>query len=950
MLDMTLFGIPIIVVVAIVVVVVAIIAFLLYTFHVKQKVGRYSEDFAKAIGEFNSLCNPMRPMTNPEWEQFELAHSLDFEHANKVAGSKFIAWAVKDVANANTLVEIQNNHQAYIDAAKNSHDFIGYVNQYLESAVQAQRKLFDGKHYWAKSEADVFLNEYKPVFDAVQYCIDNNLNQYLANAQETVNLNSFVKTFEQQRTTHNNAFVKAELARCSEFFDNVLAYPLDPQQRNAIVNGEDNCLVVSSAGSGKTSTIQGKVRYLIDMCNVDPNDILLITYTRKAAGELRERIGYSGLTSSTFHGLAYNIISQVDKAPSIATADFSLNLFYELLKNHMFVEAITYYLINLISRVKDPDQYLSEREYLADRRKYGAQAYFPDMDGRIIFTHSEEERKICHFLSTHSVRFRYEERYEFDTATSAFRQYKPDFTIYYTVNGMPRKLYLEHYAVGKSGMVPKWFGEAQGKTWQEADRRYKEGISWKRQTHKQHGTALIETNSAMFSNGTWKQQLTALLNAYGVPIVEKSAEQVYKEIVQRDKHKEQVVLELIMSFINLLKANCKKLEDVANQARQFNDGRNLFIMEKMVQPFFTAYQSELNKRGEIDFTDAILKATEYCNNGKYALKYKNIIVDEFQDISFDRYRFLMSLRSQSPLGKIFAVGDDWQSIYRFSGSDMGLFADFSKYFGFTSMCRIESTYRFAQPAIDISSTFIQKNASQVKKNVKSPKKEALTTIKFEGYGEDKDLAESVAAKINAIPLDKSVYILARYAFDFTIFKNAGFNYREHDRNIEITIGNRKIRCLTVHQAKGLEADYVFLLKCDCDIYGFPSLISDDPVLEYLLSQQEESVDFAEERRVFYVAITRAKTNTTIYYRRSRPSIFVDEISNELEEDTHKRCPSCGFGNMKILKQGWAKSGKYYVSLGCTNAGGGCTFFHTVFYDQQPPQQTVERLILNPLKK
>ena len=131
MLDVTLFGIPIIVVIAVVVVVVAMIAFILYTFHVKHKVGRYSDDFAKAIGEFNSLCNPMRPMSNPEWEQFESAHSLDFEHANIVAGSKFIAWAVKDVANANTLVEIQNNHQETKGAkavAAHCHCFGGYNN------------------------------------------------------------------------------------------------------------------------------------------------------------------------------------------------------------------------------------------------------------------------------------------------------------------------------------------------------------------------------------------------------------------------------------------------------------------------------------------------------------------------------------------------------------------------------------------------------------------------------------------------------------------------------------------------------------------------------------------------------------------------------------------------------------------------------------------------------
>ena len=938
-------GIPIWAWMMAVAVIAAIIVFAVYAFRVKKRLAGFSEDFAKAIDEFHSLCNPGRPMSDAEWETYAASHTADFEHAQEATDSKFVALVVKDLANAHELVNIQENHQALMADAKTKNDYIVDVNYYITPAIQSQRSLFDGKHYLAKSEADAFVAHQKPLTDSVQYCIDNHIKEYLTQPQEAVQFNQFIKQIEQHRTTHNKAFVKAELQRCSEFFDNVLAYPLDPQQRTAIVNGEDNCLVVSSAGSGKTSTIQGKVRYLIDMCHIDPDDILLITYTRKAAGELRERIGYSGLTSSTFHGLAYNIISQVDKAPTIAETDFALNLFYEKIKEHKFIEAITYYLVNLLSRIKDPDKYVSEREYLADRRKYGTQAYFPDMDGKIIFTRSEEERKICHFLSTHSVNFRYEERYEFDTATTQFRQYKPDFTIYYQVNGAWRKLYLEHYAIGKSGGVPKWFGQGKGETWAQADKKYKEGIMWKRKTHRENGTALIETTSAMFSDGSWQQQLTAQLSAYGVPIVEKPAEQVYQEIVQRDKHKEKVVLELVMSFINLLKANCKTIEQVADTARKVNDGRNLFIIENMVKPFYEAYQAALAKRGEMDFTDAILQATDMCNSGQYLLKYKYIIVDEFQDISFDRYRFLMSLRSQTPLGKIFAVGDDWQSIYRFSGSDMGLFSDFAKYFGFTTLCKIESTYRFAQPAIGISSAFIQKNKSQVKKNVKSPKKDMTTTVMFEGYSEDNDLAETVANKIRAIPIDKSVYILSRYAFDFTIFRNAGYGYREVDRNIDVTIDNRKVRCLTVHQAKGLEADYVFLLKCDSDIYGFPSMISDDPVLEYLLSQQEESVEFAEERRVFYVAITRAKINTTIFYRRSRPSVFVDEIIDDMEQDGFKKCPNCGYGHMKILKQGWAKTGKYFVSLGCTNAGGGYTFFHTVFYDRQPPQETVNKLIL-----
>ena len=723
---------------------IAVIAIAICVLVVKKRVTAYSADFSRAIDEFDDLCDPGKPALDHEWEQYASVHLLDFEHAAQVMDKKWVALVVKDLSRARRLVDIQNNHGVYLSEVQIKRSNINIVGRQMETVLRAQSLLFDGKHYVANSAANAFLETYKEVIDAVRYCIDNDLCKYIAQSRQVLEFYNFISRIELNRENHNKRFMTEELCRCSAFFDDILSYPLDAQQRKAIINGEDNCLVVSSAGSGKTSTIQGKVRYLIDMCAVDPNDILLITYTRKAAEELRKRIGYVGLVSSTFHGLAYSIISQVDKAPSIVSADFSLNLFYDLLKRHDFVKAISHYLVNLMSCVKDPEKYTSEREYLADRRKYGIQAYFPDMDGKIIFTKSEQERKICHFLSIHSVRFRYEERYEFDTATTSYRQYKPDFTIYYTVNGVTRKLYLEHYALGQNGMVPKWFGAPKGLTWLEADIKYKESISWKRQTHHRNGTQLIETTSAMFSDGTWRQQLTSMLSACGVTLIEKSAEQVYQEIVSRDRHKEHVVLEIIMSFINLLKANCKKMVDIMAVARKNNDNRDLYIMENLVKPFFDAYQSALAQKGEIDFTDAILLATDYCNDGVCPVKYKYIIVDEFQDISFDRYRFLMSLRNKSPLGKIFAVGDDWQSIYRFSGSDMGLFTDFPKHFGFTAMCKIESTYRFAQPAIGISSAFIQKNSNQVKKDVKSSNNDRTTTVGFRGYCEDEDLVRSVA--------------------------------------------------------------------------------------------------------------------------------------------------------------------------------------------------------------
>ena len=941
------YGISIYALVAAGAAILAVIAFAIYIFLLKRRVAVYSQEFDTAIDEFNAGCNPGHPMTDEAWGQYRSSHDDDFEHARNVASSKIIAFWVKDISNANKLVDIDDNHQTYMDDASKKHDKIVFFEENIDFAIKCKVRLFDEKHYIAHSEADQFSDSVEETLNAAKFCINNNLKQYLEHKTECTYFIDIMDHLENNRKVHNDIFVKSELKRCCSFFDHVLMYPLDPQQREAIVVGEDNCLVVSSAGSGKTSTINGKVRYLIEQCNVDPSDILLITYTRKAAEELRNRIGCSELQAFTFHGFAHKIISEVDVKPTFCEKSLTVNLFDTLLQNKDFIEAVTYYLVNLLSRIKDPDKYVSEREYIADRRKYGIVAYFPDMDGNRIFTKSEEERKICHFLSTHNIRFRYEQPYEYNMADNEHRQYKPDFSIYYNVNGEDRRIYLEHFGIDKNGNVPKWFGENSGKPWAETNRDYNWGITWKRRTHKNKGTVLIETTSAMFKDGSWQDRLLSQLEEHNVPIEERPAEEIYKELVQNDGNRSRTVLDLITAFTSLLKANCKSISDMINKAMELKDDRSMFIIEKMIQPYFDLYQKTLKERGEMDFTDAILKATDFCDNGAFTSRFKYIIVDEFQDISYDRYKFLLSLRSRSPLGKVFAVGDDWQSIYRFSGSDLGLFSDFENYFGFTERCKIEKTYRFAQPTIRVSSDFIQKNKSQVKKDVKPFNPKSKTSIYFESYSDNSILAEKVASKINSIPKDESIYILSRYSFDFTNVFSGKYPITQNDKIAEVTIGQRKVKCLTVHKSKGLEADHIILLKCNSDVYGFPSMITDDPVLEYLLSQNEESIEYAEERRLFYVAITRAKLDTTIYYRKDNPSVFVDEIIKTIEDDKLKKCPCCGYGHLKVVKQDRAVNGSYYVTIACTNNLGGCKYLVNKFFDTEPDEEDIRNLIEKP---
>lgn len=250
-------------------------------------------------------------------------------------------------------------------------------------------------------------------------------------------------------------------------------------------------------------------------------------------------------------------------------------------------------------------------------------------------------------------------------------------------------------------------------------------------------------------------------------------------------------------------------------------------MKNIFQPVYERYIEELKNLSQIDFTDAILQATEMCRTS-HPVEYDFIIVDEFQDISVDRYNFLKVLRESNPPAKLYCVGDDWQSIYRFSGSDMALFNQFPDFFGHTDINKIETTYRFGEPLVSLSSQFIQRNGAQIKKDIHPFNSEAKTELYFYGY-DRANYCNVIEQLVTSIPLDKSIFLLGRYSFD-DYYLSYKYKSTKEGNRFYYFIGNRKIEFLTAHKSKGLEADYVIILQCNKDTYGFPSLVSDDPVL------------------------------------------------------------------------------------------------------------------------
>ena len=839
-----------------------------------------------------------------------------------------------------------------------------YMEKYLywfdeiQTFMERMSSFMSDDHYFAHSEFLKCMEELN-IEENTEFFLNNQFLKYVNNVipESYLDLEKYKRAlsigFSDIPQKHNEKFVQEELANNKEYFDTVLKYPLDKQQRASIVKLEDNCLVISSAGSGKTSTSVAKIKYLVDKRHIAPARILPLTYTAKAAKELTDRLALSaeGLRCYTFHSLAFHILAEAtQEKPDVCDTNTMLKCFYYLVDHNAdFKKAINKFLTDKKSLTKNEHEYVKAEDYYADRALYGIQAPFLDMDGRIIFTRSEEEKKICTFLSMNGISFRYEQPYFKNTATEFKRQYRPDFTIYFQQNGRLVFVVLEHFGIDAYGNVPVWFGENKKGGFYEANDIYKEGIKWKRAINRKYNTILLETTSAMFHDGTIYERLTQQLKQYGIPMRELTEDEKFEKLVKRNKRMEDSILQLVTTFITLMKSNRHNPESVLNLIKKENNNplfieRSEFMIHEIFQPIFDEYEKMLHENNQIDYTDLILKATDVCNSGLYKKEYDMILVDEFQDISVDRFELLQSLRNKKNLTKLYCVGDDWQSIFRFSGSDLSLFNGFEEHFGFSEKCAIETTYRFGNPTIDISSQFIMENSAQVPKEIKPVNESVRTEIKTVAYYTDDagDSKYEVLEKIvSKIPSEQSIMLIGRYHSDAEFIPNELVMRNEKGNIVSVHISNRDIPYNTIHSAKGLEADNVIVVSCSQDGNGFPSRVSDDPILGYVLSAPE-TFPYAEERRLFYVAITRARKQTYVMYNEKSPSCFITELA---KKQGMFECPWCHNGNLKVVKEG--ENGiKHWRLYGCTNYTAGCQYTLFLDYCDEKEIQTKINSIIN----
>ena len=831
--------------------------------------------------------------------------------------------------------------------------------------------------YIARSDFKILRDEYACIFSHFKVLRDSKTLRYYCQEYnfEEKRIIQFLLHYEdllnddraQIIIEHNNNYISRHLESEKEYLNTILTnidpnIKLDEEQRKVVLSDEDYTLVIAGAGAGKTTTVAAKVKYLVDKKGVLPSQILVISFTNKAVGELQEKINVAlkiDCPITTFHKTGYAIRRRKDteERVRIVTEGYMYNVINEYLKHNILeypelVDKLILFFGSYFDAPYEGDDlnsffnYITKADFttLRGNMEEYAEKVIDQRSGRHVTIAHEHLRSlqeviIANFLYMNGIEYSYEKTYPYNILRS-YKPYTPDFTI---TQG-DKVAYIEHFGITEDGRNNRYTKDQL--------LVYKKEINDKVLLHRKHDTDLIYTFSAYNDGRDLLCHLQEELIAHGFELKRRSSKEIFEKIVSTEENKYITrLVKLVCTFIQNFKTNNYTTDDFSRfRATSSNERTKLFL--SLCEQCYLEYCKRLKEYHAIDFEDMINDSVRILREEELQgkkLEFKYIIVDEYQDISRQRFNLTKELCKLCN-AKVIAVGDDWQSIYAYAGSDITLFTDFRKTFGYGLELCITKTYRNAQEVIDIAGGFIQKNLGQMRKALISPKHidhpiiiktytEEVDRKEFRGKGGKYFLIGKCVEEIMDGLIEKyehpKILLLGRYGFDaYNLTKSADFIYDEKTGSVRSKKYNADyFDYMTVHRAKGLGYDHVIIINARNETYGFPSQVEEDPVLKYVV-KDDHSYDYAEERRLFYVALTRTKNRVYIITPQQHPSEFVlelirdypqVEVYGQIDKEPHenileKRCPICGYPLQLRYKKSYGL--RLWI---CTNEPEICDF-------------------------
>jgi DNA helicase-4 len=792
-------------------------------------------------------------------------------------------------------------------------------------------------------------------------------------AKRVQNLMSYVDDWGNKRTQHNDAFIKHYRTFEKFYFDSVESSPLTDEQVTSSLVFEDCTLVVAAAGSGKSSCIVGKIGFALKTGLFSEHEILALAYNKAAAKELQSRLQEKlpdalgrpvRIASQTFHSFGLSVLLKHygdGYKPKVLKEDekeenrFIKTVISDLCNSSPeFQAAVAEWMLTapyddpqpfgLNGDLEDCARRYEEccRERIYIKRSIGRKFYEPSIPtyDPNLYVRSLQERNIANWLLLHKVDFKYEEadweaakRLNLPPKPSGKRPpYTPDFT-YEIKSRMPdgsikkHRIVHEHFALDASNRAPEFMGgekyAAQAKQKREMYMQWESEFS----SRSQDRVSFFETTSADFYNGSLFGKLRAALVKLGITIhaPDSNIQQQALQSFRDSKEFESLLISFVLSFkeSGLSEAEVKdRASDSVNPYRA-----HLFLAVAL--KVFEAYQAALRTAGKIDFADMLRDAQRLLATKAVNIPYRFVLVDEFQDIARLKADLVKSVLEQSPdESVVFCVGDDWQTINRFAGSDISIFTGIGGYFNrHVGRVDLSKTFRCAQGIADVSRALVMRNRGQLNKRVVSSNRKTNEAVRLVLHPdqpherqsalileldrielEAMELEDELAANLKLPAPDRlripSVKILRRTQTETTVpqgiddefLKTLAKKYQ----------GRLSIEAMTMHSSKGLQADFVILPGIDSGRRGFPDVRPSEVLLDLVLPPLDDAME--EERRLFYVALTRARHQAVILAAGERPSEFVLELLQQSNESgalsvtnacevARVPCPVCAKGSL-----------------------------------------------------
>lgn len=783
-----------------------------------------------------------------------------------------------------------------------------YFSVEVKKCVDEFYKLYLDDNYLSKKKYDNFLDSYKDVFDLIakfQDSDDDNYKKVLIIAQRGYEMVDF----------KNKKYIEKSLIEHKDYFDNLFKdvdsnILLDEEQRKAILIDEDYSLIIAGAGSGKTTTMAAKVKYLIEKKKIDPATIILLSFTNKATEELNHILNdifKLNVEVLTFHKLGMKFIRNITNYPvqivgdkgiyAILTEYFTNFVFKDKILLKRYLECFGKFLklsdfcfdfdnydeyYNYYMDVKYEQNQNNLSNYINERIKSRLR-YMKTINGEQV--ESEGEYRIANFLYSKGINYSYEKQYF--RGLTGNRSYKPDFTIY----DLDRIIYLEYFGFAKLNNDNSI--ESDGET-------YKSYIYAKRETHKSNNTEMIELFGRYESGQQYLSKLFFEIIDRNIIMHERTDKEIFYRLLETSKDFPYMnLIRFFVTFIGLYK-ELNYTENDFNKLKEQTENKEIKEQLDLLKDVFAFYQQKLRENNQIDFQDMIRYAYNQMSlikENKEFINYDYVIIDEYQDISMQRYNFTKKISDLFD-SKIVAVGDDWQTIFSFSGSDIQLFTRFCELMGYAEIVKITKTYRNSQELIDLAGEFVSKNKEQILKELKSDKHliKPVELIEYDYNPEKNSLYIELDKLINKIHKEnpaQRILLLVRFNQELYDLIESKLFYKKSKLTDQIvckSCPNAKIDLLSIHKSKGLGYDQVIMLNAVNDVNGFPSQIKDEPIIKLLkgtnnsMDEITEMIEYPEERRLFYVAMTRTKNKLYIM----TPSNFQDrsDFVKEIQNNEH----------------------------------------------------------------